>query len=320
MQGIYKTKLSEEQLGRVVRAAFGCGLRGSSELKDGWANSAYALELDDGRKAVLKARPSADVRLMRCEVDVMKAEVEAMKHFERTEDLPIPRVYVYDPSKQLLPVDYFIMEHMEGTPLNRVKPELDDRQREAIYRRLGEMNRRINEVVGTGFGFVADPHSTTWRDAFAEMIYGALADGRDAGVDLPVPYAELERRIEERLDVMKEVSEPRLLHWDIWDGNVFVKDGAVSAIIDFERAIWGDPVMENYFGRFYRELRAFREGYGMEVNDPSRIARRKLYDLYLDLLLYIECAYRQYDNQDHVRWTRDNLVQGLASFDETGSI
>jgi len=61
----------------------------------------------------------------------------------------------------------------------------------------------------------------------------------------------LEKRIESRLDALRDVTEPRLLHWDLWDGNVLRKEGRVSGIVDFERAIWGDPLMEFYFGRFH---------------------------------------------------------------------
>ncbi|TVY01182.1 phosphotransferase family protein [Cohnella terricola] len=315
MQGIYKTKLPDNQLREVVRETFGCGLLGSAEMHDGWANSAYVLELDDGRKTVLKASPSSEVKLMRCEIGLMKSEVEAMRRFDKMEDVPVPRIYAYDTSKGLIPVDYFIMDFIEGKPLNQIRETMPAEQLDGIYRRLGEINRRINEVSGTLFGFYARPSDGSWRDAFAEMIGGVIADGRDAGVEWPIDLAELERRIEARLDVLKEVTEPRLLHWDLWDGNIFVKDGQVSGIVDFERAIWGDPLMEFYFGHFHGSD-AFMAGYGMPPFTPAQIERRKLYDLYLDLIMHVECTYRQYGNQDHVRWARDNLVQSLARFGE----
>lgn len=313
MQGIYKTKLEESQLEAAVRAAFGCTLRSSAELGGGWANSAYSLLLDDGRRAVLKARPASEVVLMRCEVESMRTEVEAMRLFEGAKGLTVPRVYAYDASKELLPVEYFIMEYMEGQPLNKVKGELSEEQLDAVYRQLGGINRRINEVKGTGYGYFVRPTADSWRKAFAEIIYGALADGRDMNVELPIAYSEMERLIEERLDALDEVAEPRLLHWDLWDGNVFVKDGQVCGVTDFERCLWGDPLMEYYFGRFHGSL-AFREGYGLLLNEPAQIARRKLYDLYLDLLLYIECAFRKYEDRHHIQWTIDNLAHGLDRF------
>ncbi|QJD87029.1 phosphotransferase family protein [Cohnella herbarum] len=313
MEGAYKSKLSERQLNEVIQAKMNSTIRSYSELTEGWANSAYSIEMEDGKKVVLKARPPADIRYMRCEVDQMKTEVDAMRRLASNRSLPIPHIYVYDQSLELLPVEYFIMEHLEGKPYNQVKAELPEEQRDAIERRLGELNYQINECIGEGFGFYSRPTDRSWRDTFKEMIFGVLEDGKEAGVSLPIAYPELERLIEERLYSLDEVIEPRLLHWDLWDGNVFVKDGQLSGIIDFERAIWGDPIMEHYFSHFNPSV-PFRQGYGISLTEPSQLARRKLYDLYLDLILYIECAFRKYDNENHVKWAYDNLAQGLERF------
>ncbi|WP_372637167.1 phosphotransferase family protein [Cohnella sp.] len=313
MQGIYKTRLSEKQLRDAAMATFGRPLLAFEEMTDGWANSAFKLELDDGRKAVLKARPSSELRFMRCEIDLMKTDVEAMGRFADTAGVPVPRIYVYDTSRERLPVDYFVMEFVEGEPLNRIRDELDEETRASIYRQLGQINRRINEVQGSGFGFYSGKLERSWPEAFYGMIAGILADGRDAGVELPMAYPELEKRIGDSLALLEEIGEPKLLHWDLWDGNVFVKDGQVTGIVDFERAIWGDPLMEFYFSHFHNS-EAFRQGYGITIPDPAQIARRKLYDLYLDLILYVECAYRQYDDRNHVRWAHDNLVRSLERF------
>ncbi|WP_239615988.1 phosphotransferase family protein [Cohnella mopanensis] len=313
MEGAYKSKLNESQLNQVIRNVMNSSIRSYSELSDGWANSAYSIELEDGRKVVLKARPPEGIRFMRCEVDLMKTEVHAMRQLSSSGELPIPRIYAYDQSLELLPVEYFIMEHLEGRPYNQVKLDLSEEQREEIYLQIGKLNRLINEVQGSGFGFYSQPSFRSWRDAFAEMIFGVVADGKDAGVTMPIAYEELEKLIEKQLDCLNDVVEPRLLHWDLWDGNVFVKDGQVTGIIDFERALWGDPLMEHYFSHFHSS-EAFRQGYGLSAKESSQLSRIKLYDLYLDLILYVECTYRKYEDEHHVNWTYDNLVQGLARF------
>jgi hypothetical protein len=92
-----------------------------------------------------------------------------------------------------------------------------------------------------------------------------------------------------------------------------VKDGAVTGIIDFERAVWGDPLMEHYFSHFNKSP-FFRQGYGLFPTEPSQLARVKLYDLYLDLLLHIECAYRKYEDEGHIKWAYDNLAEGWKRF------
>ncbi|WP_256758938.1 phosphotransferase family protein [Cohnella sp. WQ 127256] len=313
MEGAYKTKLDKYQLNQAIKDALGCSIHSYTELSDGWANSAYKVELEDGRKVVLKIRPSVNTQFMRCEVETMKTEVQAMRQLSSIKQLPIPHIIAYDQSLSLLPAEYFIMEHLEGTPYNQVKDDLTEEARETIEHELGELNRLINDVKGEGYGFYTQPTGQSWRDSFRGMILGVLEDGKDAGVSLPISYSELEELIEQRLDVMNDVQEPRLLHWDLWDGNFFVKDGKITGIIDFERAIWGDPLMEHYFSRF-NPSEPFRRGYGLFPTEPSQIARRKLYDLYLDLILFVECAYRKYENEGHVNWAYDNLKQGLERF------
>lgn len=313
MEGIYKSKLDEEQLNRVILQVFGCAIRTSSELSEGWANSAYIIELEDSRRVVLKARPPTDTQFMRCEIDTMKTEVAAMKQLATIEQLPIPRIYIHDDSLTLLPVEYFIMEYLEGSSYSQVKASLTDDDKEKIEHQLGVLSRVINEVKGESFGLFSQAVFPSWKESFRDMMFGLLEDGKAAGVTLPITYPELEHEIEIRLDVLDEVKEPRLVHWDLWDGNVFVKDGEITGLIDFERALWGDPLMEFYFGHFTPSP-AFRQGYGLFLTEPSEIARRELYDLYLNLILYIECAYRKYDSQDHVKWTLDNLVAGLERF------
>ena len=88
---------------------------------DGWANQAYQILLDDGRKVVLKIAPSASINLMRCEHDLMTAEVEALRLVAALQDVPVPQVLAFDPSLTMAPAQYFMMEFMSGVPIIRRK-------------------------------------------------------------------------------------------------------------------------------------------------------------------------------------------------------
>jgi aminoglycoside phosphotransferase (APT) family kinase protein len=141
------------------------------------------------------------------------------------------------------------------------------------------------------------------------MLRGVLADGRDAGVELPASDTAIELEIERHLDALREVDQPRFVHWDLWDGNVFVEHGKITGLIDFERALWGDPLMEVYFGRF-NQSEGFSRGYGLAVATQNQQRRRAMYDFYLDMILWIECTFRQYENEGHWNWARNNLAEG----------
>ena len=99
MEGANKVTINQEDLNRIIRNAFGCEIRNWTELTDGWANSAYSLELSDGKSVVLKVAPSKGIKLMRYERNMMKAEVEIMKHFIASGDVPVPRfTFTMNPS------------------------------------------------------------------------------------------------------------------------------------------------------------------------------------------------------------------------------
>ncbi|NIK69456.1 aminoglycoside phosphotransferase family protein [Paenibacillus sp. BK720] len=313
MENANKYRLSDKEIGTIVREAFGVSFRSAGELTDGWANMAYSIVLEDGRRVVLKIAPSADKRVMRYEKNMMRTEVEAMRLAAATPGLPVPRVYAYDASCSIIGAEYFFMDFAKGTAMNKIRDSLSLDEREAIARELGGYNRSINAYKNSFFGSLQPEgrRKDNWAEVFEGMMEDVLADGKDASVELPVSYAEIEKEVLRYGELLVAVKEASLVHWDLWDGNVFVHGGKISGLIDFERAFWGDPLSEFYFGRFAQNtLGAFCEGYGINGLTESERRRRVLYDFYLDLIMVIECTYRNYESKDHIKWAYENFVEG----------
>ncbi|SFE26574.1 Phosphotransferase enzyme family protein [Paenibacillus algorifonticola] len=314
MDNEIKLKLDSQQLGQIAQHHFGRELAHSRELTDGWANTAYQLTLVDGFQSVLKVAPTAVGALMRYEQDMMKTEVEVMRLVSQDRRIPVPEVYAYDQSRSLVPTDYFIMQWLEGESYNKVKESFTQEEREQIEHQLGEYNACINEFSGEKFGYYPlNEAFASWTDAFGAMLQGVLDDATDAGVTLPAERYVIEQEVKERLPYLHAVTKPTLLHWDLWDGNIFIKDKRICGIIDFERAMWGDPLMEHYFSHFNLS-ETFLRGYGREALTAEEQIRRGLYDLYLDLILLIECAFRKYSDQTHLEWARSNATEGWERF------
>jgi len=310
-----KRKLTESEMTAITSKAFGQAAIAVKELTDGWANAAYQVMLDDGRLIIVKAAPLTATKMMSYEQGLMKAEVEVLRLVKKIGEIPVPSVYAHDATESIVDCEYFIMEMLEGEPYNKVKDRLTEEQRNQIDYQLGVYNSQLNEIRGERFGLYAanEEENHTWRQAFHSLLLSVLADGEREGVRLPADYDTIRSEVALRLGVLDEVTEPRLVHWDLWDGNVFVKDGTITGIIDFERALWGDPLMEHYFSHFSNTT-AFLEGYGKGELTRAEDGRRALYDLYLDLILCIECSFRQYEDLNHLQWTRDNLEQGWSRF------
>jgi len=318
MESQTKTKVTAEQRNQMVGAVFGKDITVAecAELTGGFFNAAYSLRLSDGRSTILKIAPSPGIGTLSYEHNIMEAEVAVLRLMKSEGSVPVPEVYAYDKSHTVFPCDFFFMEFVEGQPYNELKEKLALDEREMIETELGRYNRLINEIAGTRFGmFNESPQNLklSWREAFMDLAASLLEDARRLELQLPVPYETIEAGLAQRAHVLDEVTEPRLVHWDLWDGNVFVREGRIAAIIDWERALWGDPLMEYYF-RHFGHSSGFHKGYGAGCDSPNERARLSLYDFYLDLVMFIECYSRKYEDQGHIQWARNNLLEGWARF------
>ena len=120
--------------------------------------------------------------------------------------------------------------------------------------------------------------------------------------------------------VLDEITTPHLVHFDVWAGNVFLDlAGAprIQAIIDHERAFWGDPLAEFVTPTIFGELReddpllaGYREVTPLELTPTARI-RLDLYRAYLYLILLVENGPRQYPEREYAP-LRVKAFAGLA--------
>lgn len=327
MDSFSKIKLSAENIEAISRCHFGShgNLQNFEVLTEGFYNAAALLEMENGFKCVLKAAPPDEVRVLRYEQNIMKAEVEAMRLVRQMTHIPVPEIYCYDTSRSLLPSEFFVMEFLPGVPLHKIRKDLSPDDQARIEREMGRMAREMSGITGECFGYWAQPEpaSRSWRDCFAHMLQGVLQDGLDKNVQLPLPYETLFKRLEAHFDALEEVTTPRLVHWDLWDGNVFVdpETKEITGLIDFERALWADPLIEVIFSKLMGPAQNYIEGFdGKILGTPNENRRRMLYNAYLELIMIIECYYRYYPTQDQENWARGLLDQELQKLEEISGV
>jgi aminoglycoside phosphotransferase (APT) family kinase protein len=314
---ISKTPVGVDVAAAIVEDAFiGVSLVKLTELTEGWFNAAYVMTLSDGRRCVLKVAPPPDIAVLTYERDIMTTEVAALDLVRERTTVPAPRVLWFDTSCRRLPSPLFVMEHCAGELLSALRPTLDVAQQQVVDAQLARFLRQMNSITNPTFGLQAPsaPQFTKWSDAFTRMMNDALADGQAASVDLPVAEETLRAVVREHVDVLDEVTVPCFVHWDLWDPNIFVDPDTleVVGVIDFERALWADPLME---GQFFSKIgdAAFLDAYGISMlSTPSALRRRLLYDLYLFVIMVVEVAYRHYPTDDIDRYGRQHLALTLA--------
>ena len=313
-----KNRQPVEVLRAMVARAFGADQvvdDGFEELGLGWFNVAYRVLLADGRVVVLKIAPPAGVEVLTYERGMLRTEVAALRLVAERTSVRVPRVLAVDESRELCDADYFFMEFIDGETLST----LDAEQRPALQVELGAVNRALNEVRGPGFGPLLEPSSETWREVFTGIVHDVLADGERRSVDLGMPYAQLRDLLSEHAASLDEVTEPRFVEWDLWDGNALVRDGSIVGIIDHERALWGDPLMESGFAALVLpgtlgDASSFADGYGIGPLTPTQLTRRRLYTLHLLLVMTIETVYRGHESPAQYEFSRAALAELVSGF------
>ncbi len=317
-ESVSKTAVSFEQAAGIARDAFGddAALVGFTECTEGWFNATYAMTLDDGRRCVLKVAPPPDVLVLTYEHDIMATEVAALRLVRECTTVPVPRVLWSDTSCRRLPSPLFVMDHCPGRLLSELRPMIDAGQQQVVDAQVAGFLRQMNSITHTSFGRQASsaPTFARWSSAFVALFDDALADGEAASVELPVACETIRALTRESRDVLDEVTAPCFVHWDLWDSNIFVDPETLSVvgIIDFERALWGDPLME---GQFFAKSddAPFLDAYGQPMLTTAGSRRRRLlYDLYLFVIMTVEVSYRRYPTDDIERFAREHLALTLA--------
>ncbi|NJP40116.1 aminoglycoside phosphotransferase family protein [Oscillospiraceae bacterium HV4-5-C5C] len=283
------------------------------ELTEGFFNVSYALTWESGETVILKIAPSPLVPVMTYERAVMAHEVRCMSLLREQTELPVARVMAWDRSHRFCDADCFFMTCLPGQSLSRLKPALSPEQLAGLQTELGGMTAQINQLRGPVFGYWGQPHcqSADWFTAFSYMLQAALTDCAAVDLDPGTDWDRLWRLLLQTRGSFLPVTQPRLVHWDLWDGNIFVQDGRISGLIDFERCLWADPLMEVAF-RSYNQDPDFLRGYGITTFDSRQRCRILWYDLYLYILCAMEGRYRQYPEDGTERWARAAIPPTLA--------
>ena len=289
-----------------------------SELKDGYFNVAYKIETLE-RKMVLKIAPVETITVMTHEKNIMATEVEVMGVIAEQTKIPVAKVLYYDNSHFVCDADYFFMEFLEGENFADKQCSMTVAEQAGIHYQIGHYTRLMNQICGERFGYCGQPEKqgTNWYEVFRSMLEDIYSDAGRKGILLPVPEETLLALYDNRRAVFEKVTTPRLVHWDIWAGNVFLKDNKVSGIIDFERCLWADELMEVGF-RTYGFEQAFFDGYGMPALDEEQTYRAKWYDIYLFLINSLESDYRGYTDRGISRWGSEMLVKWVEEIKTMG--
>ena len=279
-------------------------------LTGGMFATTFRATLAGGRRVVVKTAPTATDRLLTYEHDLLRTEALVYGLAADRPGLLMPRLLLTDFTRTAVPSDVVVASHLDGVPLLdlAVDGTLPAEVEAAVRPQLGALMARLHAVTGERFGY-PDPTTalagSTWPDAFGRIVGALLDDARRWGTELPA--AEVRSALARHRTALAEVVRPALVHTDLWAGNLFVDPATLrlTGVIDPERAVWGDPLLElagadqTGLGPVPEDLVAgYAEAAGatgpLPLGTPAGDARLLLYRMSMTLVLLVEMAPRGY--------------------------
>ncbi len=317
MESKTKNRKTPEQVAQMVERSFpgltlATGDDAVREMKEGWFNVVYNVRLSDGREVILKIAPPPHAEVMTYEQNIMATEVDAMRLVAKNPAIPVPEIYYYDNNHDLCDSDYFFMEKLRGENYGLIRSALPQEVQAQIDEEIGAIVREINTFTGAYFGYPGNTalRAGTWKEAFLKICDSVLEDGRRKNADYwEFKMDEIWAVIEKHAPALEAVTTPNMVHWDAWDLNFFVEDGHITGLLDFERVLWGDPLMEAQFRPVFGEgVTGYMRGYGKTQFTHEEQRRMHLYTLHLALVAKTEGYYRHYDTDDVANWAYTLMV------------
>lgn len=313
MNSLTKRDISHEIITKLAKKAFPNLSYKNLKIKaltDGCFNSAYMLSFDDCFTTVLKVAPSPTVKVMTYEQNIMQAEVNSMRMIGEKTSIPVPKIYFYDRNCDLVDSEYFFMEEIKGVPFSQIGSKLTDEQICKIQFSLGKFVHEMSQVTNNKFGLFAqlEMQFNSWKTFFLTAIETLINDATSLNTDFGISVEKILNAVDKHSSLLDEIEIPRFIHWDLWEGNVFIQDDKITGIVDFERCMWGDPLMENIFSHYTKTETSYTKGYGIDKFTENQLRRRHLYNLYMMALMCVEPYFRGYTGS----WLHNYALENLS--------
>ena len=304
MNAVTKYKLSNDTIEKMHRRAFSdCGELKITALSGGFCSSVYLIE-SGNNKVVLKVGTEKSVKVMWHETAYIATEAQMLKLIGENNDIRMPSLLYYDDSTEICDVPYFFMSFIDGKPLNDTEG-LTAEQYGNIKYEVGKLTRQITVMPARCFGIpnITDSFCNKNSDFVILLFEKLLADLEEKGGALKsISHDELIKLIGKFRAQLDTADKPCLIHTDTWNGNVMVKDGEFSGIIDFAAILYGDPFMSHDFHDFGEINADFLRGYGKAEFSTDELIRIQIYKIWQRLGMIVEKVYREYEDKNLYSW------------------
>lgn len=307
-------EISEIEISQIFLHSLGESEIISSNLLEGglFNTTYYVVYGKEQKQAVLRLGPINRHLIMGFEENLMEAEVYVC-NICRELGIPSSKVLSCDTSKLMIDRDFMIVEYIPSIVM--WKADLKEEEKDKLYYKMGEYLFKIHQIKGEYFGYLSRTQKgicfTRWSDALFYEVEDILKRLKERSSFTETEVLMINRLYKENGYILDEITIPHLLHTDLWEGNVLLREDTheIAAIIDGDRAVWGDIDFE--FSSSWMQNAILKEGYGLKSDegfDENRKKRILLYQLFYALLeAYVGAA--EYNDYGQYRVNRQKAFE-----------
>ena len=269
---------------------------GIQKLSGGLKNRVYLL--DDGKnKLVLKVEPINDKFINPLDKNTIGWEAKVLQELEDL-DIKIPRVLFYSDGIKEYPYPFLIMNYLEGNNYLNCKDNLSKEAKNELSFAIGEITKKICSNKKDYYFLPASPDISFPNNyEFIFYLFNSLLKiykKHNINID-GITKEDILNLIKSKKKELNKVKNISICNIDLWDGNILVKDGKISGIVDFNDTFYCDELMSFYFhltDKKYDEY--FLLGYGKKEMKSDEKVRIEIYRLYVFLKMIIDSEIRNY--------------------------
>jgi aminoglycoside phosphotransferase (APT) family kinase protein len=268
-------------------------------MEGGLFNTTYHIQTDaDHSGLVLRVAPVNRQLLFDFEKSMMSAEPIFFEMLAEKK-IPTSEVVHYDNSFNVIEREYILFRYIPSLPMNN--PDVPQEAKPALNQRVGEILALMHGIKGDQFGWKRPGGTSELFDRWGTFLKRFASEIAERSANYGVfKDAELSgfTQVFEDSRVFDQVRQACMVHTDLWEGNVLVQQNegewGVAAIIDVDRAVFGDPDME--FNSAWALNPDLLRGYGRRLgSSPEANFRRQAYDLLWEFM-YAYVWFVQYEN------------------------
>lgn len=281
----------EGLLGKAALRYVGEELKSARLLSGGLFNTTYRLETRS-RTVILRLGPVNRHLLLPYEQHLMAAEGDIL-NLLKSRGIPTSDILALDCSRTLMDRDVMVVDCLDAVCLSTVEVDKDTERRlcretgqyvAAIHAMTAEdLPRKHPKPFGRYANVISGQGGATWKEAILSEVAQWRMLAEPADIFTKEELDVIEQTFHRNSHVLDAITVPNLIHGDLWYGNILVdRENRLTAIIDGDRALFGDPEFELATGWMISD--SFLEGYGKGLDPaPEAVLRRRLYKLLLSI-------------------------------------